>query len=580
MSHPVVAVATGTLLLDAGPAWAAGVNAASAEPPAVALFLRIVVLLATPVAVGLALAAPHTTRRVRPALTFTAVAAALCGVLGTEVDPAPVTPVALLAGATLVLPLLLGRPRTLRVAAVATWLLLAVRVGATAGADQPVIEAVRVAGLSAAISAAALVAVIGSLRRTGATALVAALLAAATATALAGYAAGVRPDRWAPLTWFGRLTVLAVVVVVAALVVAVLVLAHPDAPVRPAGVAGAMAALALVVAAVLPLLPPPPPPAVAGVPLLRTVNVGTERLPVLVSPNRPGWNLVQIGSAKASAGTGRTRLTAGTTRPGSTGSWVNVRLPAGASRLWIGKGTATGWLPVDTGHDRVDDARLTGPDGPECASASLGSALTGPARPVSSCPADGLSAEDAEALRAMVGFVAGRGVSAISVVGDDSPRGVRAVAEVRAAAAARGLPVADSGRHPLFVVAGWTGAEAVLRQVAGGGRLAEGSYLAPWLLTGPLLEIPAAPLLALRFDPRQADAARYLRDLDRLFPGAPATAVGYHRYLGDGGRRGELRLYAASALYVPGQGGHQHGAARSAWVPNGSVVPVTGSLPA
>ncbi|MET8756119.1 hypothetical protein ABZW32_39415, partial [Streptomyces sp. NPDC004667] len=89
---------------------------------------------------------------------------------------------------------------------------------------------------------------------------------------------------------------------------------------------------------------------VAGGPLLGSLGLGARQVPVLVVPNRPGYNLVAVGADGASAGTGRDRLVKGERRPGSTLTWVPVELPAGPARVWVSAGGALAPLAVDTGR--------------------------------------------------------------------------------------------------------------------------------------------------------------------------------------------------------------------------------------
>jgi hypothetical protein len=347
---------------------------------------------------------------------------------------------------------------------------------------------------------------------------------------------------------------------------------------RPAPVVGwaqaAAAAAAVAVALSLVGAPKPPDP---GVPMLRQVAVGDATLPVFVTPQAPGWNLVHFGAEDVRAGTGPGALTAARARTGTTGSWALVNLPAGRSRLWIAHGGATGSLKLDTGHT-ASGPDVTTDDGPECASAALGAVLAGSRQRAGACPAQGLTGDDAGALRAMVSFVAGRHVAAVSVVSDGSPRGAAARQVVEAAARSAGLPVTAPGDHPLFVLSGWSTADATLRDVAAGRVRAQGSYLAPWLLNGPLLATPSSPLLPLRFDVHDTTPSGYLAALAAAFPGESPTGAGYTAWM----RRrevpaGPLRLYAASQLFVPGDQGHDHEHSAS-WVPSGTVTAVTGRL--
>jgi hypothetical protein len=316
-----------------------------------------------------------------------------------------------------------------------------------------------------------------------------------------------------------------------------------------------------------------------GVPVLAQVNLGGDRLPVLVVPGRPGPNLVHIGADGVTVGLHRASMQPATARPGSTGTWAVVDLPPGRSRLWVGRDGATDPLTVDAGDAPTTLSGLAGPAGPECASALLGALLTSRTREVTSCPADRLSVADGESLRAMVRFVAARKVRGVGIVTDSTPRGVQAAELLRAAAVEAGLAVHPPGaRLPLFVVSSWSAAEVAIHRVAASTIAAEGTYLAPWLLSSPLLTPPAGQLLALHFDPRDETALRYLSTLSTRFPGEQPTAVGFDRWLGSDGA-GPLRLYAASQVFVPGTAGeHHHGGA--AWVPDGTVTAVTGPLAA
>ncbi|MGW4425974.1 hypothetical protein [Streptosporangium sp. NPDC004631] len=333
-------------------------------------------------------------------------------------------------------------------------------------------------------------------------------------------------------------------------------------------------------------VPRPAPPPVPGVPLLGDVTVAGHRLPVLVAPARPGWNLVHIGADQASAGTDPARLTPATAQPGTRYTWARIWLPAGRSPLWIGLRGAVAELPVDTGDDGAGGPDLRGPDGPECAHVALGRAVAGVGAPLRSCPADRLTAADAADLRAMVRFVAARGVRVIGLAGDPSPRGTRAAAEVRAEAGRQRLTVVAPGaaRAPLIVVSGWADADRVVRDVGTGRVAALGTYLAPWLLSAPLLGPSAGQLVPLRFHPGDPRGLSYAAALNLRFPGEPATAAGYRGWSGEPGSQAPPRLYAASTLSVPGHaqpggasGGHDgHGGGR--WLPGGTITPITGPL--
>jgi hypothetical protein len=343
--------------------------------------------------------------------------------------------------------------------------------------------------------------------------------------------------------------------------------------------------LAVLGLAALDVLPRPGPRVVPGVPAVGSVSLAGHRVPVLVAPSRPGWNLVHIGFGQASVGTGPGRLVPATVRPGARNAWAPVWLPAGRSRLWIGHAGAVGTLSVDTGRaggDRAPDLR--GPDGPECATAALGRTIAAAAVPLRGCPADRLDPADAAALRAVVRFLAARGATTVGLVADSSPRGTSAAATVTQAARQEHLAVAAPGpaRIPLIVVSGWAGADAAIREVGAGHVGALGTYLAPWLLNPELLRTPAGQLIPLRFDTGDPAALAYLTALAARFPDEPPTSTGYLGWKSAGPADGrEVRLYAATAqILVPGvaaaHGGHGQGAAR--WLPQGAVTAVTGPL--
>lgn len=319
-----------------------------------------------------------------------------------------------------------------------------------------------------------------------------------------------------------------------------------------------------------------------GVPVLRTLELQKKPVPVLVVPNRPGFNLVGVAAPNASAGTDRDRLTAGMRQPGSELTWVGVELPAGASQLWVAAGGTDGAVTVNTGDGAPGPAGLAGSDGPECASSIAGALLAGKTDVPDLCPADALSSADAAALRSIVRFLAERGEKTIALAGDDSPRGLAAAAEVNAAAKREGLVTVplDAGNNPVVVVAGWAGAESVLTGLTPLTAV-EGAYLAPWLATPSLLEQKISPHIALRYEPRDAAAAEYLDALTEGMPGEGPSTAGYQAWQAARGTTGTapVRLYSAAVPYMPGMLGdaHQHDQAAD-WLPGGMIVPVTGPL--
>ncbi|WP_320066136.1 hypothetical protein [Micromonospora sp. RTGN7] len=317
-----------------------------------------------------------------------------------------------------------------------------------------------------------------------------------------------------------------------------------------------------------------------GVPVLGRVDLG-DTASVLVVPGRPGRNLVRVPSAEYAVGAAPTALTPATVRVGGGGAWATVELAPGQRTVWIGRAGRTAALPVPVGTGPRALDELTGPDGPECATAALGRLAAGEHGPLASCPAQRLTVPDRAALFAAVRFVASRGGDEISVVGDDSPRSREAARAVAAEAGRRGVAVDPAARGPVFILSGWDLAHRTLREVADGRRAAPaGAYLAPWLLHAPLLGEPVGQVVPLAFGPLDPGTQRYLGALAAVAPDVPPSAAGYQAYLeANGGHlTGPVRLYAAARLTVPGDfaghGGH-HG---TAWLPGGTVTPVTAAL--
>ncbi|MEV0660866.1 hypothetical protein ACIBI3_11120 [Actinomadura luteofluorescens] len=317
--------------------------------------------------------------------------------------------------------------------------------------------------------------------------------------------------------------------------------------------------------------------AAPGVPLLREVDLAGERLPILVTPQRPGWNLVHAGDRPVSVGTSRDPAGATSRMPGAPGTWRQVWLPPGRSRINVGSGGRTASITVDTGRGAAASPQLR-TDGPECASAALGALVSGAA--LVPCPADRLDTADAAALRATVGFLAGRGVRSVHLVGDGSPRSRAAALAVREATARAGMKITTAGaRRPVVLVSGWSKADATLRQIARGSLRGQGAYLAPWLLSAPLLAVPAAQMLPLRFSPRAPDPLRYAAELRARFPDETPTAAGYEAWRGGGEDDDPPRLYAASLVtFMPSRNPAQHSHTGTSWLPGGTITVATGPL--
>ncbi|MFI1186268.1 hypothetical protein [Streptomyces californicus] len=330
-----------------------------------------------------------------------------------------------------------------------------------------------------------------------------------------------------------------------------------------------------------------------GTPVLRTLALGGKQVGVLVVPGRPGPNLVAVGADDAQAGT--TTLRRGERRPGGSQSWIPVDLPEGRSTLRIATGGATGELGIDAGDSAgAPLTALATADGPECAEGALGALVAGGRAPLTDCPSDRLADRDAAALRSTVHFLAARGARSVGLVSDDSARGRAASAAVRAAAAREGVEITAAGRtgHPLIVTSGWSAATDAALAVESGRTVAQGVYLAPWLLARSVITPGAGQLIPLRFTPRRAEAMAYVEALADRMPGAQPTGGGYEAWQRVRKENPEPapRLFAISVAYVPGgmvtsdgdgnaqDGAHHHGDESADWLPSGMISPVSGPL--
>ncbi|GAA4540169.1 hypothetical protein [Amycolatopsis samaneae] len=342
-------------------------------------------------------------------------------------------------------------------------------------------------------------------------------------------------------------------------------------------------------------IPRPPALPVPGVPLLADAVAGGARIPVLLSPQRPGRNLVHFPASAGddlSAGVPGGLITKAVARPGAEGSWAEVELPPGRGEIVIVKGGNETRVDVDAGED-------TGPsivdaDAPECASAALGGVIAGRRDVLTACPADALSPEDSGALVKLVEFLAGRKPSAVTLIGDESPRGVAAAKLVRDTAARTGLAVRDDGGPDtaLLVVSGWAGGYTAMSRAAESQRLKPthqyGLYLAPWLLNGPIVNAVASSSLPLRFDPREQLAVSYAVAVGNSFGGESPTLGGFRSWLGDQSRsaNGDVQIFSAAQVnampmypnepHAPGMVMNRDYAGQ--WVPDGTIVPISAVL--
>lgn len=340
----------------------------------------------------------------------------------------------------------------------------------------------------------------------------------------------------------------------------------------------ALLALAVVLGASLAVVPTPPAAAETGRPLLRVVSVGHHALQVFVSPQRPGWNVVQVG-ASARVGVGRSGLTSTHPLPGVNGQWARVWLPAGHSWLTVEQGSKRGQLQLDAGQQPGPTA-FASADAAECAEVSRALLARRSDATVRSCPTDALRPDDLQALTRTVEFLRVRGVRSIHVVSDASSRSLAARQNVQIIARAGAMVVDQPGADAELVVSGWSGAAAELEALRGRPAPEFGVYLAPWLLTAPLISRASsvATLTPLPFDPQGAAATDYVSHLSHLSSGGTPTPSGFAAYQDLPDSTADIRLYASALVSVlPTSLGHAHGGAAS-WLPGGAITAVSAPL--
>ncbi len=408
------------------------------------------------------------------------------------------------------------------------------------------------------------------------------------------FSSGLGFDRRIYETFFGVTLLVIAVLPVTVTVVAGFFLPGND-PTRAYRFGATAVVVGFVAWSALAAVPKPAELPIPGVPLLADVSVGDRQFPVLVSPQRPGKNLVHFPASagdELSAGVEGGLIGKAIVRPGAEGSWAEVDLPKGRSDLIISRGDQKTTIEVDAGDEQgpaIEDA-----DAPECASAALGGLIADRREVLTSCPADALSREDSGSLTKLVEFLSGRKPSALTLVGDTSPRSVAAAKLVRDTAARTGLPVrAEAGPNTaLVVVSGWAGGYTVMTRAAESQRLGPthqyGLYLAPWLLNGPIVNSVASSSLPLRFDPREQVAVSFAVAASNGFGGESPTLGGFRDWLGDQWTsiNGDVQIFAAAQVNaMPMYPGEPHAVGMIAdrnyagqWIPDGTIVPVSSVL--
>ena len=205
---------------------------------------------------------------------------------------------------------------------------------------------------------------------------------------------------------------------------------------------------------------------------------------------------------------------------------------------------------------------------------------------IAACPASVLEPADGRALEVLVADLHGRGLTSLYLVGDDSPRSRAAQGVVRAAAARVGLTVATTP-HPddgLLVLSGWEPAWATLTDATARATVTPtftgGQFLAPWLVTPNVLAAGSSTMFPLGFVPQEPVPRGYAATLTTVFADAAPSAAGYLAWArARAVPAGDVRLYGAAAMDVmPGMPGMNHGDRAGAWLPGGSIVPLSGPL--
>lgn len=344
----------------------------------------------------------------------------------------------------------------------------------------------------------------------------------------------------------------------------------------------------------LPALAKPEPLPQPGVPLLTRAGGA----PVLVTPQRPGPNLVHL---PASAGQDVSVTTPdghevkAAQRPGAEGTWAVVDLPEGRSDLTVEQhGHPSSTVEVDAGSGPPLPS-AAGDDGPECASAALGELVAGHRDPLTSCPSDALRPQDADSLRQLVGFTATRGTPGITIAADGSPRSQQAAQLVRDAAAQAHVPTteAPAPNNALIDVSGWSRSAQLLDGIAysqaKNPTYTAGVYLTPWLLHTPVVNKLPTSFLPLRFNPRDEQALAYSVALEGDFGQEAPSTSGFDEWLRarHDSPHDPTRLFASAQVSampmntaddMPGMSTGMGGDYPGQWVSNGTVVPVSGPL--
>lgn len=574
-----------------------GLDVGAADASAWFLVLRLALLLTTAFVAGAGLLRPRVAAlpaRARSAVAAVAAVSAALAVVSVVALDVNVLGAAAHVFLVLAVPMLLVRPAAARWAAVALALLLVLETAAGGSGVRFAVDTAYVAA-SAAWFGVAFARTAGGPRedlRPGPAALaLGSVLVVAAGVRLA--TSGVAFDRRLVTSGLGVVLLAAVLLPL----VATLLLALPRGVDKAYRYGTVGVAASFVAWGALAAVPRPAELPVPGVPVLVDTALAGRHVPVLVSPHRPGRNLVHF---PAGAGAGLVVAVGDREVPaapvaGAEGTWAEVDLAPGRGSITVRAGGDSVSVDVDPGPDPGLGTGLgtgLGADGPECASAALGGLLAGRREPLTGCPADALAPEDEAALRRLVSFLGDRGTGGITLAADDSPRGTRAARVVEEEAAAVGLRVgAEPGPDTALVaVSGWAAAHRALS--AAGAEQAErpvhghGLHLAPWLLTATLANTATTVTTPLDFDPREPLPVGYAVAVGNGFGGENPTPAGFRAWAGDRRPAGGVRLYAVAQVtampmgpgevHAPGMPMTEESAGQ--WVPKATVVPVSGPL--
>ena len=377
-----------------------------------------------------------------------------------------------------------------------------------------------------------------------------------------------------------------------------------------------------------------------SVPLLRTVRIAGTPVAVLISPNRPGPNLIHLSAPTTLLIETRLndRLLPLSASPGETGKTGIVTLQKGAASLRLsvagGHGVQLRWQVSDRtapGAPLATTVALNA-DG-ECISRQLGEVVAvaeANARRASpyqltaaAVPAGCATGEPAGSMvgDAYARFLSALGERAVVVVADQTSRSQEMAAALARRGAQVGLVVRSvdaAGPSPpapvdaIVVTTSWTHAGATMANLVAAGAPLGGVFLAPWLLDGDLFDqtlgggsaLPQAVAADLHelvvdhtqltvgatLDPTSEEARRYLAALARWAPGELPSGSGFAGYEDARAQMRAQQLPAPSGMqfFTPTRAaflppvlsvGHTDLPPGAEWIAGGTLAPVSAVVP-